>query len=310
MGSTRRDVLAGLAALPMAALPLPAAAQEPRTIRLWPGRPPGGDGPDEQEQLSAKGAITRVGEPRLIVHRPLRPTGAAVLVAAGGGYFRIERGTESEPAAAWLASLGVTAFELIYRLPRENWTSQAPFQDAQRAMRIVRARAGEMAIDPKRIGVLGFSAGGHLAAMTAVAPSAARYAPVDAADPMSARPDFAGLIYPVITMLPPYNTTRSFRELLGPGASEAQMRALSPQTLVDGATPPLFIAQAEDDPISPVQNSLLMFAAAQQAKVAAELQIFPTGGHGWGMGAPGSFVAQWPGLFARWLALGGFAPAA
>ena len=306
MSLMRRDVLVSLAVLPMLAH---ASAQELPFTELWPGQPPDGTGPAEPERVSAKGAITRISKPRVIVHRPARPNGAAVLVAGGGGYFQIERGMESEPAAAWLAARGVTALELIYRLPRENWSAAAPFQDAQRAMRIIRAQAAQMAIDPKRIGVLGFSAGGHLAAMTAVAPSVPRYAPVDAIDATSARPNFAALIYPVITMLPPYNTTRAFRELLGPGATATQLRSLSPETLIAHDTPPLFIAQAEDDPISPVQNSLLMFSAAHEAEVAVEMQIFPNGGHGWGMGAPGSFVAQWPDLFARWLALDGFAPA-
>ncbi len=306
MSFTRRGMLASLAVLPVLAH---ASAQELPFIDLWPGQPPDGMGPAEPERVSAKGAISRISKPRVIVHRPARPNGSAVLVAGGGGYFQIERGMESEPAAAWLAARGVTALELIYRLPRENWSAAAPFQDAQRAMRMIRAQAALMAIDPKRIGVLGFSAGGHLAAMTAVAPSAPRYAPVDAIDATGARPDFAGLIYPVITMLPPYNKTRAFRALLEPGATAAQLRALSPETLIDHDTPPLFIAQAEDDAISPVQNSLLMFSAALKAKIPVEMQIFPSGGHGWGMGAPGRFVAQWPDLFARWLALDGFASA-
>lgn len=229
-----------------------------------------------------------------------------MLVAAGGGYARIQAGHESGPVCRWLQSMGVTAFELFYRLPHDAWPAVAPFQDAQRAMRIIRARAGQSRLDLQRIGALGFSAGAHLVGMTAVRPAARLYAPVDAVDLLPARPDFLGLIYPVLTMLPPFDHTRSRRELLGEHPSVAAGAAWSVERQVDRNSPPTFLAQAVDDPISPVDNSLMMFQALRAAEVPAEMHIFQSGRHGWGMGKPGSSVAAWPALFAKWAEIDGF----
>ncbi len=295
----RRSFLAGSAALTLCRR---AGADAPNDlIALWPSQPPNGAGPTEPEHASDGGSITRVSTPRLIVHRPAQPNHVGVLVIAGGGYAHIELGRESSPAAAWLASLGFAAFELVYRLPGEGWTRDAPMQDAQRALRILRSRAASLAIDADRIGVVGFSAGGHLAAMTSVRPAAKRYARVDAIDDASARPDFAALIYPVISMVPPLNTTHAFRELFRPGASLAEVCSLSPEQLVEAGTPPLFLVHAADDPTSPVANSLAMFQAAKQRGVPAELHVFPRGGHGFGLGRPASPERAWPELFAAWV---------
>ncbi|MDB5851204.1 MAG: hypothetical protein JWP29_4956 [Rhodoferax sp.] len=290
---------------------LPAWAQEGDTIPLWPGTPPDGPGPAGPEKVSAKGSVTQVLQPRLRVYRPAQPIGRAMLVVAGGGYAHIECGHESTPAARWLQTQGVVAFELVYRLPGEGWAQPlVPLQDGQRAMRLIRARAAQFGVDAARIGVLGFSAGAHLAGMTAAAPDAGRYTPVDAADAVSARPDFAALVYPVLTMLPPFDHTHARRELLGARPTAAQGAALSVETLVTPATPPTFLAQAVDDPVSPVDNSLRMFAALRQARVPAALHLFTAGQHGWGLGPPGSEVAAWPGLFKTWAAQGGWLPPA
>ncbi len=295
----RRSFLAGSAALTMTRW---AGADTPNdTIALWPSKPPGGAGPTEAEHVSDKRSVTRVSTPRLLVHCPPKPNGVGVLVIAGGGYAHIELGKESTPAARWLAGLGYTAFELVYRLPAEGWSRDAPLQDAQRAMRILRSRASALSIDPQRIGVLGFSAGGHLAAMTSVSPAVERYARIDQADDVSARPDFAALVYPVITMLPPLNTTHAYRELLRPGASLDELRSASPEQLVDVQTPPLFLVHAEDDGTSPVENSLAMFQAAKVHGVSAELHLYPRGGHGFGLGRPDSPERAWPELCAAWM---------
>jgi acetyl esterase/lipase len=271
-------------------------------IPLWPHEnPPGGSGPQGPERTNAKGSVTNISRPRMVVYRPGRPNGSAILVIAGGGYTHIERGTESIPAAQWLQSLGITVFELIYRLPGEGWTNIAPFQDGQRAMRLIRASASKYNLSAKRIGIMGFSAGGHLAGTTATEPDAPRYAAIDMVDQFSARPDFAGLIYPVLTFMPPYDNTHSRREIIGKHPDLAESEAFSVERHVGSKMPPTFLAQAADDPISPIQNSLLMFNALKAAQIPAEMHVFQEGGHGWGLGPAGSLVHAWPGLFETWV---------
>lgn len=282
---------------------LHALAMPPGAIALWPSAPPGGAAGGPQ-QASGKGSITQVAQPYLIAHLPARSTGMAMLVISGGGYARIEAGKESAPAAAWLQAQGIAAFELVYRLPQEGGGTQAPFQDAQRAMRLIRSHAAQWQIDPTRIGVLGFSAGAHLAGMTAVRPDAPLTPPIDAFDAVLARPDFAVLLYPVLTMQAPFDTTHAKKILLGAAPSQSARDALSVELLVDGGTPPVFLAQALDDPIAPVDNSLLMFAALRRAQVPVALHLFQHGGHGWGLGKAGSEPAAWPLLLQAWLKAG------
>lgn len=278
----------------------------PKQIDLWPGSMP-----DDQrairpdEIISNKGSVTNVSTPRLIAHYPAHPNGTAVLIISGGGYTHIETGKESTPTANWLQSEGVTAFELIYRLPQENWkTTNVPFEDAQRAMRIIRSQAKKLHI--KTIGIVGFSAGGHLAGAIATEPDKRFYQPVDDIDSLSAKPDFAALIYPVISMLPPNNKTHAKRSILGDHPTHQEEAAFSVERLVTTNTPPIFLAHATDDPISPVANSYLMDEALKKANVPEEMHIFPTGGHGWGLGKKGSSVSEWPNLFKDWAGKNGF----
>ncbi|MCC7599108.1 alpha/beta hydrolase [Janthinobacterium sp. FW305-129] len=299
----------GLLLLCLICINLHASAAPPGAIFLWPGAPPGGAAPGPQ-RASARGSITQVEQPYLLVHRPAQPNGTAILLVSGGGYAHIEAGKESGPVAAWLQAQGITAFELVYRLPREGGGVGAPFQDGQRAMRVIRARAAEWRIDPARIGMLGFSAGAHLAGMTAVQPAAALYAPADAIDAVSARPDFVVLLYPVLTMQPPFDTTHAKKELLGARPTQAARDALSVEWHVDAHTPPAFIAQALDDRVSPPENSTLMAAALGRAGVPFELHQFRHGGHGWGLGKPGSEPAAWPRLLLAWLQSRGWLPQA
>lgn len=300
----RRAFVLGAASL--AGAVTPAHAETAPTVpaanilHLWPGAPPGGPGPSGLEQVTPSGALSNVIVPRLAMRRPDRPNGTAVLIVAGGGYRRIAIAHEAEPTAAWLAAQGVTPFILYYRLPNRGWPKLAPFQDAQRAMRLIRAGAAGWGLDPKRIGILGYSAGGHCAGMTAVRPGEALYAPVDAADDVSARPDFAGLIYPVVTMLPPSRTKASTLTLLGPDPTPADCAAMSVERLVTGDAPPMFLAHAGDDPTAPVENSLLMYTALRTARVPAELHIFRSGGHAFDLGRPQTDTRVWPDLFADW----------
>ena len=294
----RRTLLGGAAV----ALTWCRAAAQPafQTIDLWPGAPPGGAGPQGPERVDTSGNVTNISRPRIRAYRPAKPNGMAVIVVAGGGYRRIGMGRESTPTSRWLQTQGITAFELVYRLPGENWPHDAPLQDGQRAMRLVRSLAASFSIDAGRIGMIGFSAGGHLTGMTAVRPETQRYPQTDAIDKLPARPDFCALIYPVLTLMPPFDRTNTRRELLGKHPSLADSAAYSVERHVGAAAPPVFLAQAADDPTAPPENSLMMFNALRAANVAAEMHMFQTGGHGWGLGQAGSEVQAWPVLFARW----------
>ncbi|MBI1403358.1 MAG: alpha/beta hydrolase fold domain-containing protein [Porphyrobacter sp.] len=303
----RRGLLAGgmVLALFAGGLPLPAlAAAAPEEILLWPGTPPGNGrvtGPEKIGTSGAgKGAVSNVSTPRMRVYRPAVPNGAAVLVAGGGGYFRIQLQKESTPAAEWLRARGFTVFELIYRLPNDGWDASAPFMDAQRAMKIIRTRAGEFGVDPARIGVMGFSAGGHLAGFTAYQPDRAFYAGADAYEHVSARPDFAVLLFPVVTLRKPYDTTRTRREIVGDKASAKAEAAWSLDTWASKDAPPTIIFAAADDPTTPPGHGILLFETLVAAGASAELHLFRNGGHGWGLGTAEQVISQWPALFEHW----------
>ncbi|PRB01210.1 alpha/beta hydrolase [Chryseobacterium sp. MYb7] len=274
-------------------------------INLWK-KIPDGPGPGGESIVSAKGSITHISTPKLIIHQPQNPNGIAILVISGGGYAHIESGSEGYPASEWLKSLGITAFELQYRLPEEGWANiSVPFQDAQRALRIIRKNAGKYKIDPNKIGVLGFSAGGHLAGYISSTFNTVYYHPQDDIDLISAQPNFTAMIYPVVSMLPPNNTTHSFKSLLGKGSDEQDQANLSVEKQVNAQTPITFLAQSEDDPISPVENSILMYQALKDHKVPAELHLFQSGGHGWGLGKKGTNTGEWKELFLKWLKVNG-----
>jgi len=300
----RRLLLSLLAALLIPALPLAAEAPAREEIRLWAGTPPGKGKVEGPEAIGTEGAglgaVSNVSVPRMRVYRPATPNGAAVLVAGGGGYFRIQLKKESTPAAEWLASEGFTVFELIYRLPADGWEPAVPFMDAQRAMKIIRTRSAEFGIDPARIGIMGFSAGGHLAGFTAYQPARALYAGSDAYEHVSARPDFAVLLFPVVTLRKPYDTTRTRREIIGKDASEQAAAAWSLDTYASKDAPPTIIFAAADDPTTPPGHGIALFQSLIAAGASAELHLFRNGGHGWGLGTPEQVISQWPGLFAHW----------
>lgn len=278
-------------------------------IDLWHDTPPNGPGPDGPERITSNGRHSNIARPRLIVHKPENPNGVAMLVISGGGYRSIELGKESTPASTWLVSIGVIAFELVYRLPGEGWSSvDVPFQDCQRAMRLIRSMAKTFGLHEHKIGIMGFSAGGHLAGMIQTQPDASFYTPIDSYDRLSARPNFSALLYPVITMLPPYNHTHAEKEILGKHPHRKQQEQYSVELHVNDQTPPTFLSHAIDDPIANVENSKLMYDAVREFNVTAELHLFPTGGHGWGLGVPGTPEHMWPSLFESWAKVNGFFP--
>ncbi|AZA90381.1 Predicted esterase [Chryseobacterium nakagawai] len=275
------------------------------TITLWT-KMPDSPGPKGREIISSKGSFTNISTSKLIIHQPDEPNGIAVLVISGGGYAHIESGSEGNPTGEWLKSQGITAFELIYRLPGEGWeTESVPFQDAQRALRIIRSNAEKYKINPDKIGVLGFSAGGHLAGYISSTFDKVYYPLQDAIDQVSARPDFTAMIYPVVSMLPPNNNTHSFKSLLGKSSDTKDQIKYSVEKQVTVQTPITFLAQSEDDPISSVENSILMYQALKDHKVSAELHLFQSGGHGWGLGKKDTNTGEWTNLFLNWLKING-----
>ncbi len=276
---------------------------------LWPGTPPGAPSPLPQPgwQMFPDGPqlwIKGVAVPDVSVFRPALADGSALLVIPGGSYHFIAVQNEGLHTAERFNAERTTVFVLSYRLPDEGWTKRSitPLSDAQRAMRLIRARAAEFKIDPNRLGILGFSAGGHLAADLTVSYDESVYQPVDAADRQSAKPAFTGLIYPVATFNPAFTHADSRDHLLGPNAPPALVAARSPERHITASTPPTFVVHAFDDGLVPVDNSLAWIAAAHAAKASVEAHLFAEGGHGFGLHLPPSNPgSRWPDLFALWV---------
>ncbi|URW76176.1 alpha/beta hydrolase [Sphingomonas donggukensis] len=307
----RRTLLAAsLAAVPASAA---AASVTPATtIALWPGEAPGLINRSLTEIVLERSknpavrdrALTNIRRPRLDVFRPARPNGAAMLVIPGGGYQRVVIDKEGYEIGPWLAERGITAFVLFYRLPGEGWRDPAntPLADAQRAMRLIRARASEYAIDPTRVGAMGFSAGGHLCADLAVRHMRRVYTPVDAADTLDARPMLAAPIYPVVSMDAAIAHAGSRDALIGASPADSFVTEHSPDLQVTRATPPMFLSHAADDKTVPVANSIALHAALRDAGVPVEMHLFERGGHGfgWGRRTAGLSAHLWPELFLAW----------
>jgi acetyl esterase/lipase len=288
--------------------PAPGSADR---IALWPaGQVPGERGTPRAPHVVERSTdpalpdryIDDVDAPYLVVYRPARPNGTGLLVIPGGGYQRIvldKEGTALVPA--FVEQGGITLFVLRYRLPAGRSDRQAALADAQRAMRVIRADATRWQLDPARIGVMGFSAGGHVAARLSNGFDTPVYPHADAVDALSARPDVALLIYPVIDM-GPHAHTGSRERLLGPHPDAALATRFSMQDQVRADTPPTFLVHAQDDTVVSVHNSLVYYQALLRAGVSTEMHLFPSGGHGFGVRIPAaSTAAQWPGLALRWI---------
>lgn len=255
---------------------------------------------DDSIPLTARD--TSGNRPFMLVYAPpanLR-SGTAALIFAGGAYNHIAIEKEGLPAARWLNSLGITAFIVRYRLgPRYH--HPAMLEDASRAMRLVRLRAKEWELDTARIGVVGFSAGGHLASTLATNFDSGSRSSNDPAERVSTRPSFVLLVYPVITMKDPFANKGSRRDLLGPNPASDVLDLLSNEAHVTGSLAPTFIVAATDDPGVPVDNALLFYNAARGAGVPVELHLFQAGGHGFGLAPNNPVLSQWPSLAESWL---------
>jgi acetyl esterase/lipase len=289
----------------------PGLPQPVETVDLWPRGAPGQPATLLAETVNERStdslltdrAVFGITRPRMAVFRPDRPNGAAVLLTPGGGYRWVVVDKEGYEMGRWLAARGFTAFVLFYRLPGEGWASgpDTPLADAQRAMRLVRARARDFSLDPERVAAMGFSAGGHVCADLAARFAARVYEPVDAADRHSAKPLCAAPIYPVVSMEPALAHPGSRQLMLGADPTPAQEAAHSPDRNVPGDAPPHFLVHAEDDDVVPVENSLRLHAALRAAKVPVELHLFANGGHGFGLRkAAGKPIEAWPDLWRAW----------
>lgn len=284
--------LLGLFVLAFSFQPSQAASpQEP--IVLWPNGAPGAVGKEPADI------------PTLTPYFPPKEkaTGAAIIVCPGGGYSHLAD-HEGRPVAEWLNTLGITAFVLKYRFG-PAYHHPAPLLDAARAIRMVRERASEWQLDPNRIGILGFSAGGHLASTVGTHFDAGKADAADAIERVSSRPDLMILIYPVISMRE-FTHAGSKRMLLGENPSEDLVKLLSNDEQVTKETPPAFLVHTADDPGVPVENSLRFAAALRKAKVPVEIHVYEHGPHGFGLGGKDPILTTWPQRCAEWLKLHGF----
>lgn len=265
-------------------------ADEPQKILLWEHGAPGALGSQETDK------------PSLSYYAPWRgnPSGSAVVVAPGGGYVFLAANHEGRQVANWLNSMGVAAFVLTYRLG-PKYHHPIELGDAQRAIRLVRARAKEFNILPNRVGMMGFSAGGHLASTTATHFDGGNTSAEDPIERASSRPDFVILGYPVISMSAAYTHTGSAKALLGENPDPRLLEELSSELRVTPQTPPTFLFTTSEDTAVPAENSVAFYLALHKAGVPAELHIFEKGPHGVGLAPGDAALGEWPKLVANWL---------
>jgi acetyl esterase/lipase len=274
--------------------PAPLPIQDGQVVPLWTGPAPGALGTDE----------TDIPALTVFLPRTVAPGTPAVIVCPGGGYVRLAANHEGRQVASFLNSLGVAAFVLRSRLgPR--YQHPVELGDVQRAIRLVRARAAIWNLDPARIGVMGFSAGGHLAMSASTMADAGRAGASDPIDRVSSRPDFAVLGYPVISMTEPWTHQGSKTALLGATPDPALAAQLSGERAVTKDTPPTFLFHTNADTTVPAENSVHYYLALRRASVPAELHIFEKGAHGVGLANDDNALSEWSTLLANWLRVRG-----
>lgn len=271
------------------------ALAEPNTELLWPAGAPGAKGDSDDDK------------PTLSINLPAKDkaTGAAVVVCPGGGYGGLAIGYEGHDIAQWLSDNGIAGFVLKYRHRGNGYGHPAPLDDAQRAIRTVRARAGEFGVDPKRIGILGFSAGGHLASSAGTHFNAGDANAKDPIDRVSCRPDFLILCYPVISFTAPFMHAGSKKNLLGENPDPKLVESFSNERQVTSDTPPAFLWHTSEDTGVPPENSVVFYLALQKAGVPAELHVYEKGRHGLGLAQKELGTASWPDRCLDWLRVRG-----
>jgi acetyl esterase/lipase len=287
--------LAAVAAISVTAQTPGPILQEPQTIPLW--------------EKAAPGALGSAAEdvPTLTISMPPNTTGpmTAIIVAPGGGYRTLSMSKEGRIPATYLNALGVATFVLKYRLG-PKYHHPIELGDMQRAIRLVRSRASEWHLDPARIGIMGFSAGGHLASTASIMFDRGNATAGDPIDRVSSRPDFAILAYPVITLTESWTHQGSKTNLLGEKPDPALARTMSTETQVTPETPPTFLFHTYADTTVPVENSVYYFLALRKAGIPAEMHIFKDGPHGVGMPMQDPALSEWPKVLANWLRASGF----
>ena len=293
----------------MFAIALPALGQDKdpgvEQLKLYPGKPPGEPTLKEGEQVKemrySRGFHFDVHEPTVDVYhaRGESRSKVAVVVCPGGGYGAVATGISGVPAAKWLQKNGITAVLLRYRL--KPYQHPVPMMDVQRALQLTRANAGKWNLDPRRIGVMGFSAGGHLASTATVHHKLADSESEDPIEHFSSRPDFAVLVYPVIAVSPPHAHLGSSANLLGADPSEEVLDLMDTHKQVDGRTPPTLLVHSKDDNEVPFKNSELFYEALQKNGIKSKLLGYEKGRHAYALGRRGTDSAEWPGECLKWL---------
>lgn len=275
-----KKICTGLA---LAIITLTSCAQDSLIIKLWPNGAPTANGLSGEETKNSGGSVGNVSNPTLTVYRAKQPNGMAIIACPGGGYMRLAMNHEGYDMAPWFNAQGITYAVLKYRMP--NGHPDVPLSDAQQALKLMREHAKEWAIDPKKVGIMGASAGGHLAA------TAATHFTSDAD-----RPDFQILFYPWIIMDAMYGQV-----LLGKQPGAELVKKFSNEQQVTARTPQAFILTSADDPTVPCDQSIKYFEALNASKVPASLHIYPTGKHGWGYKDSFTYKQVWTAELEKWL---------
>lgn len=264
-----------------------AYAQKPIELKVWPDGAPNSNGITTPEEMNSPDRPGKVTDPTLAVYPAARPNGIAVIACPGGGYQHLAMNHEGHDMAAWFNAQGITFAVLKYRMP--NGHSEVPLSDAQEAIRIVTSHAGEWKVNPDKIGIMGASAGGHLASTTATHFD------------KETRPAFQILLYPVISMDLSISHKGSRKNLLGESPAESLLTKFSNELQVTTETPPAFIALSGDDKTVPPANSIRYYEALIANKIPATMHIYPIGGHGWGFRDSFTYKRQWTEELEKWL---------